>query len=59
VKSIKAVAVVLALVSLFWSLFLQYLILVKIGATDLMWFLFISYIPMVLIVTILSKIIEE
>lgn len=38
-------------------IYLQYLILVKIEATELMWLMFVCYIPLFLAATALSKLV--
>lgn len=56
--ALKLVSLVVALIYLPWSLFLTYLILEKIDASELMWFLFILLIPIALVTSILSKVID-
>jgi len=52
------VYVILGLVGLLFSLYLSYLILVKIGATDLMWFLYWLTVPLSFLTGILSGIVK-
>jgi hypothetical protein len=49
---------VFAFVSLPFSLYLTYLMLIKIGASDLMWFLFWMIVPAAFISSILQKLAE-
>lgn len=55
---VKIVALLISLIYAPWWLYLSYLILQKIGATELMWFMFWVSIPLVFSVSILSKLAE-
>jgi hypothetical protein len=55
---VKIASLIVSLWYLPFSLFLTYLILVKINASDLMWFLYWMLLPMVFLAGILSKLAE-
>ena len=52
------VYILIGIVSLAFSLYLSYLILIKIGATDLMWFLYWLTVPLSFVLAILSGIVK-
>ena len=52
----KILSLVLSLAYLPFSLYLTFLMLQKIGATELMWFLFWMLVPFAVIIGIISKI---
>jgi len=56
---LEATSCVLALGYLPLSLFLKYLILERIGATDLMWFVFIIEIPFIIVISAVSVLIRK
>lgn len=55
--------IIAGLLSLFLSLpiwiYLQYKVLVIIGATELMWFLFWIYVPVTILSLMLAKLVED
>ena len=54
----KLASLVVELLYIPWGLFLTYLILTKIEASDLMWFLYWMSIPLAFIIAILSRLVE-
>lgn len=54
----KIANLILALVYAPWSLYLSYLVLTYIGATELMWFLFWVSVPMAFLFGVLSRLAE-
>ena len=55
---VKFASLAVHLIYVPWALFLTWLILTKIGATELMWFLFWFSVPMAFVVAILGKLAE-
>ena len=55
---IRVASLIFALFYVPWSLYLYWLVLVKLGATELMWFLFWFSVPMAFVVAILGKLAE-
>lgn len=58
-NKLRVIGVIVSLLYLPWSLYLTYLVLTHIGATELMWFLFWLMIPMAIFVGLLGKIISD
>jgi len=52
------VYILLGIIAVAFSLYLSYLILTKIGATDLMWFLYWLTVPLSFVIGILNGIVK-
>ena len=52
------ISIIFGLVAISFSLYLEFLVLTHIHATDLMWFVFWINIPMLLIFQLVSKLVE-
>lgn len=57
--NLKGIKLVVGLVSVFWSMFLTYNILVHIKATELMWFVYWTLIPVAVGLGILQALVED
>jgi len=55
----RCIGILLGLISVGYGLFLTYKILVHIIATELMWFVFWTYVPVVFLVAIIIKLVED
>jgi hypothetical protein len=55
----KLMSLLISVLYIPWYLYLQYLILQKIGSTDLMWFLYWVGIPLTVFFVILSELAKQ
>jgi len=56
---LKAIKLVVGLMSLTWSMFLTFKILEHIKATELMWFVFWTMIPIAFLLGVLHALVED
>jgi len=58
-KTSKIIAAILGLLVLPIGFYLQYWMISQLNADRLIWFLFWMYVPIVVIVTVIAKLIED
>ncbi len=58
-KKSKIISAILGLIGVSIGLYLTYWIISQLNADRLIWFLFIIYVPIVIIVSIIQKLVED
>ncbi len=55
----RVVTVLISMIAIIIGLYLQFLVLTKIEATEFMWFLYIINIPILMLATALTRLVQD